>query len=90
MEESIFVDEELYGFEGDKNEHIALASTLPLGHVPASTLEAKAPQAATSSLVGVQASGIQGEINSENGATSHIQKAHPSQIIIGNLNESIT
>jgi hypothetical protein len=30
------------------------------------------------------------EINSENGAPSHIQKAHPPQQIIGNLNEMVT
>jgi hypothetical protein len=49
MEESIFVDEELQGFEGDEDEHIALASTSSPRHVPASTLEAQVLQAATSS-----------------------------------------
>jgi hypothetical protein len=82
MEESIFIDEE--------DEHIAPASTLSPGLVPASTLEAEAPQVATSSSVGVHASGIEGEINSNNGATSHIQKAHPPQQIIDNLNEMVT
>jgi hypothetical protein len=53
MEESIFVDEELQGFEGDEDEHIAPASTSSPGHVLASALEAKASQAATSSSVGV-------------------------------------
>jgi hypothetical protein len=72
MEESIFVDEELQGFEGDEDEHVAPTSTSSPGHVPASTLEAEAPQAATSSSVGVHVSGIEGEINSENGAPSHI------------------
>jgi hypothetical protein len=33
---------------------------------------------------------IEGEINSENGASSHIQEAHPPQQIIGNLNERVT
>jgi hypothetical protein len=47
--------------------------------VLASTLEAEPPQAATSSLVGVHASGIEGEINSENRAPSHIHKAYPPQ-----------
>jgi hypothetical protein len=47
--------------------------------VPASTLEAEPPQAATSSLVGVHASEIEGEINSENRAPSHIHKAYPPQ-----------
>jgi hypothetical protein len=53
MEESIFVDEELQGFEGDEDEHIAPASTSSPGHVLASALEANASQAATSSSVGV-------------------------------------
>jgi hypothetical protein len=79
MEKSIFVDEELQGFEGDEDEHIAHVSTSSHVHVPASTLEAESPQTANSSLAGVQASGIQGEINSENGAPSHIQKTHTSQ-----------
>jgi hypothetical protein len=35
-------------------------------------------------------SGIKGEINSENGAPSHIQTAHPPQQIIANLNERVT
>jgi hypothetical protein len=90
MEESIFVDEELQGFEGDEDEHITPVSTSSPGHVPASTLEVEAPQAATSSLAGVQTSGFEGEINSENGAPSHIQKAHASQQIIGKLNERVT
>jgi hypothetical protein len=90
MEESIFVDEELQGFEGDEDEHIASASTSSPGPVLASTLKAEAPQAATSSSVGVQVLGIEGEINFENGASSHIQKAHPPQQIICNLNEIVT
>jgi hypothetical protein len=56
MEESIFIDEELQDFEGDEDEYIAPVSTSSLRHVPASILEAEAPQAATSSSVGVQAS----------------------------------
>jgi hypothetical protein len=71
-EESIFVDEELQGLEGDEDEHIVPTSTSSPEPVPASTLEAEAPQAATSSSVGVQAPGIQGEINFENGAPFHI------------------
>jgi hypothetical protein len=65
MEKSIFVDEKLQGFEGDEDEHIAPTSTSSPGHVPASTLEAKATQATTTSSAGVQASGIEGDINSE-------------------------
>jgi hypothetical protein len=72
MEESIFVDEELQGFEGDQDEHVTPASTSSHGHVPASTLEAEAPKAATSFSIGVQALGIEGEIKSKNGAPSHI------------------
>jgi hypothetical protein len=43
MEENIFVDEELQGFEGDKDEHIAPASTSSPGYVSASTLAAEVP-----------------------------------------------
>jgi hypothetical protein len=60
MVESIFVDEELQGFDGDEDKHNAHVSTSSLGPVPAFTLEAEAPQGATSSSVGVQASGIEG------------------------------
>jgi hypothetical protein len=38
----------------------------------------------------VEASQIEGEIISKSGAPSHIQKAHPPQQIIGNLNERVT
>jgi hypothetical protein len=38
----------------------------------------------------VEASRVEGEIISEPGAPSHIQKAHPPQYIIGNLNERVT
>jgi hypothetical protein len=76
MEENIFVDEELQDIKGDEDEHIAHVSTSSPRHVPASTHKVEAPQVATSSSVGVQMLGIEGEINSENGAPSHIQKAH--------------
>jgi hypothetical protein len=33
---------------------------------------------------------VEGEIISEQGAHSHIQKTHPPQQIIGNLNERVT
>ena len=78
-EESIFVDEELQSVEGDEYEHIAPASTSSPRVFPAFTLEAEAPQTTTSSLAGVHALGIEGEINSENGSPSHIHKAHPPQ-----------
>jgi hypothetical protein len=90
MEESIFVYEELQGFEGDEDKHITLASTSSPGPVPASTLEAEALRATTSSSVRVQMSGIEVGINSDYGATSHIQKAYPPQQIIGNLNKKVT
>jgi hypothetical protein len=90
MEESIFVDEDLQGFESDEDEHVAHASTSSPVHVPTSTLEAETPQADTSSSEGVHASGIEGEINFESGAPSHIQKAHQPQQIIGNLNKRVT
>jgi hypothetical protein len=38
----------------------------------------------------VDASRVEGEIVSERGAPSHIQKRHPPQQIIGNLNERVT
>jgi hypothetical protein len=38
----------------------------------------------------VKASRVEGEIVSEPGAPSHIQKTHPPQQIIGNLNEIVT
>jgi GTP1/Obg family GTP-binding protein len=38
----------------------------------------------------VEASRVEGVIISESNAPSHIQKAHPPQQIIGNLNEMVT
>jgi hypothetical protein len=38
----------------------------------------------------VKASRVEGEIISELGAPFHIQKTHPPQQIIGNLNERVT
>jgi hypothetical protein len=38
----------------------------------------------------VEASRVEGEIISKLGAPSHVQKAHPPQQIIGNLNERVT
>jgi hypothetical protein len=89
MEESIFVDEGLQGVDGDEDEPLLPSISSP-GLVPASTLEAEAPQTTTSSTVAVETSQVEGEIISEQGTPSHIQKAHPPQQIIGNLNERIT
>jgi hypothetical protein len=89
MEESIFVDEGLQAVDGDEDEPL-LPSTSSPEHVPASTLEAEAPQATTSSTIAVEASRVEGEIVSEPRAPSHIQKVHPPQQIIGNLNERVT
>jgi hypothetical protein len=89
MEESIFVDEGLQGINGDEDEPL-LPSTSSPESVPASTLEAEAPQATTSSTSAVEASWVEGEIISGQGAPSHIQKAHPPQQIIGNLNKMVT
>jgi hypothetical protein len=89
MEECIFVDEGLQGDDGDEDEPL-LPSTLSPEPVPASTLEAEAHQATTSSTVAVEASRVEGEIVSELGAPSHIQYAHSPQQIIGNLNERVT
>jgi hypothetical protein len=71
MEESIFVGEGLQGIDGDEDEPL-LPSTSSPKHVPASTLEAEAPQATTSSTATVKASWVAGEIVSEPGAPSHI------------------
>jgi hypothetical protein len=89
MEESIFVDEELQGIDGDEDDQLR-PSTSSLEFVPTSTLEAEAPQATTSSTVAVEASQVEGEIVFEPGAPTHIQKAHPPQQIIGNLNKRVT
>jgi hypothetical protein len=89
MEESIFIDEGLQGVDGDEDEP-QLPSTSSHEHVPTFTLVAKAPQATTSSTAAVEASWVEGEIFSEPGAPSHIQKAHPPQQIIDNLNERVT
>jgi hypothetical protein len=89
MKESIFVDEGLQGVDGDEDDPLFPSTSSP-DPVSASTLEAEAPQATTSSTAVVEASWIEGEIISESGAPSHIQKAHPPQQIIGNLNKRVT
>jgi hypothetical protein len=89
MEESIFVDEGLHGIDSDNDEPL-LPSTSSPESVPISTLKAEAPQATTSSTAAVEASRVDGNIVSEPGAPSHIQKAHPPQHIIGNLNKRVT
>jgi hypothetical protein len=89
MEESIFVDEGLQSVDSDEDDPLLLSTSSP-EPVPAFTLEAEAPQATTSSTVVVEASRFEREIISEPGAPSHIQKAHPPQQIIGNLNERVT
>jgi hypothetical protein len=89
MEESIFVDEGLQGIDDDKDESL-LPSTLSPEHAPASIFEVGALQTTTSSTTAVEVSRVEGEIISELGAPSHIQKPHPPQQIIGNLNERVT
>jgi hypothetical protein len=64
IEERIFVDDELQGFDDDEDE-LLLPSTSSLDFVPASTLEAEAPQATTSSTTAVEASRVEGEIISK-------------------------
>jgi hypothetical protein len=76
MEESIFTDEGLQGIDTDEDETLLPTTSSP-EHVPSSTLEAEAPQVTTSSTAVVEASWVEGEIVSELGAPSHIQKAHP-------------
>jgi hypothetical protein len=58
MEESIFIDEELHGFDGDQDEPLHPSTSSP-DLVPAFTLEAKAPQATTSSTTAVEASRVE-------------------------------
>jgi hypothetical protein len=89
IEESIFVDEELHCFDSDKDEPLH-PSILSPDLVPAFTLEAEAPQATTSSTTAVEATWVEGEIFSEQGALSHVHKAHPPQQIICSLNERVT
>jgi hypothetical protein len=89
MEESIFVDEGLQGVDGDEDEPLC-PSTSSSELVPASILEAEAPQATTSFTAAVEVLRVEGEIVSEQGAPSHIQKRHPLHQIIGNLNERVT
>jgi hypothetical protein len=78
MEESVFVDEELQGFDGDEDDPLRPSTSSP-EYVPTSTLEADAPQATTSSTATVEASRVEGEIISKLSAPSHIQKTHPPQ-----------
>jgi hypothetical protein len=78
MEESIFVDDELQGFDGDEDKPLHLSISSP-ELVPASTLKAEAPHATTSSTVAVEASRVERKIIYEQGASSHVRKAHPSQ-----------
>jgi hypothetical protein len=89
IEESIFIDEGLQGVDSDEDDPL-LPSTSSPELVPASTLQAEAPQATTSSTAVVEVSRVEGEIISKSGAPSHIQKAHPPQQIISNLNERVT
>jgi hypothetical protein len=71
MEESIFIDEELQGFDGDEDDPLRPSTSSP-EPVPTSTLEAEASQATTSSTTIVEASRVEGDIISEQGAPSHI------------------
>jgi hypothetical protein len=88
MEESIFVDEKLQSSDHDEDEPLLLSTSSPK-LVPAYTLEAEATQATTSSTA-MEASPIEVEIISDQGAPSHIQKAQLPQQIICNLNERAT
>jgi hypothetical protein len=56
MEESIFVNEELYDFDGDEDEPLHLSTSSP-ELVSASTLEAESPLSTTSSTVAVGGGG---------------------------------
>jgi hypothetical protein len=69
--ESIFVDDELHGFDDDENELLHPSMSSP-EFVSASTLEAEAPQATTSFTTVVQASRVEGKIISKQCAPSHV------------------
>jgi hypothetical protein len=71
MEDRIFVDEGLQGVDGDEDEPL-LPSTSSPEPVPASTLEAEASPATTSSTASVEVSRVEEEIISELRAPSHI------------------
>jgi hypothetical protein len=88
MKESIFVDEGLQSVDGDEDEPLLYSTSSP-DPVATFTLEAEAPQATNSYTAAVEASRVE-EIISEQDAPSHIQKAHPTQQIIGNMNERVT
>jgi hypothetical protein len=62
MEESIFIDEELQGFDSDENEPLRPSTTSPK-LIPASKLDAEAPRATTSSTTAVEASQVEGELS---------------------------
>jgi hypothetical protein len=64
MKESIFVDEELQGFNGDEDEPLQPSTSSPV-LVPTSTLEGDAPQTTTSFTVVVEASRVEREIISK-------------------------
>jgi hypothetical protein len=89
MEDNIFIDEELQGFDGDEDEPLHPSTSSP-ELFPASTLEAEAPQPTISSTAVVEVSWVDGEIISEQGAPSHIQEAHLPLQSICNLNERVT
>jgi hypothetical protein len=59
IEESIFIDEELQGFNGDNDDPLRPSTSSP-EHVPASTLKADATQTTTSSTTAVEASRVEG------------------------------
>jgi hypothetical protein len=67
-----------------------LPTTSSLEPVPASIVEADAPQATTFSTAAVEASRVEGKIISKLGVPSHVRKAHPPQQIKGKLNERVT
>jgi hypothetical protein len=59
MEEIIFVDEKLQGFD-DNEDELLHSSTASPKLVPTSTLEVEAPQATTSSTAVVEVSQVEG------------------------------
>ena len=98
MQESIFVDEDLQDLTDDGDVPLHPAASSPTDIVPASTTGVEGPHAATSSSADIDpaspsasatapaapATG-EGEFQSRREAPRYIQKDHPPEHMIGNL-----
>jgi hypothetical protein len=89
MQDSIFVDQELHGFNCDEDEPL-LPFTLSPSLFLLPHLNERFLRLLPLSQWQWRRHGWGGGIISEQRAPSHVQKAHPPQQIIGNLNERVT